>query len=183
MVAGGFGFGAWVVVAGLFWPFAMARAGRPEMPATLTLLDGSVAPSSDFEGKVLLFVNVASKCGFTPQYEGLQNLHETYQGKGLEVIGVPCNQFKAQEPGDANDIQQFCSLTYGVEFPLLAKQDVNGDARSDLYKHLVGGGTRVLWNFEKFLVGRDGEVVDRFRSMTAPDSAKLIKAIEKALAK
>jgi len=182
MMVGGFGIGAWVCVAGLFWPFGLARAERPEMPPTLTLLDGSVAPSSDFEGKVLLFVNVASKCGFTPQYEGLQNLHETFQERGLVVIGVPCNQFKAQEPGDANNIQQFCSLTYGVEFPLLAKQDVNGDARSDLYKHLVGSGSRVMWNFEKFLVGGDGQVVDRFRSMTAPDSAKLVKAIEKALA-
>jgi len=178
----GTGMGACVMMMGLALPLGMARAARPAMPDSLTRLDGTDMPTADLEGKVLLFVNVASKCGFTPQYEGLQNLHETYKDQGLVILGVPCNQFGSQEPGSAGEIKQFCSLNFGVSFGMLQKQDVNGDARSALYNHLIGGGIRVLWNFEKFLIGRDGAVVDRFRSVTAPDSSKFIKAIEKALA-
>jgi glutathione peroxidase-family protein len=181
-VSVGTSLGAWVMLAGLIWPFGVARADRPPMPDKLTLLDGTDLSIADLEGKVVVFVNVASKCGFTGQYEGLQNLYETFKDRGLVIVGVPCNQFGAQEPGTATDIAQFCSLTYGVDFPMLSKQDVNGDKRSLLYKHLVGGGTRVLWNFEKFLKGRDGKVIARYRSVTGPDSGKLVKAIEKALA-
>ena len=153
-----------------------------QMPDTLTLLDGSPMPSADLDGKVVLVVNVASKCGFTPQYDGLQALHEKYDAQGLVILGVPCNQFGAQEPGTSEDIQSFCRLNHGVSFPLLQKQDVNGKGRSALFQYLIGRGTPVLWNFEKFLIGRDGQVVRRYRSVTGPGSGKLVKAVEKALA-
>ncbi len=177
----GTGMGAWVLLAGLFFPLGMARAGGQTLPDSLVGLDGNAVPSSEYEGKVVLFVNVASKCGFTTQYEALQNIYETFKDRGFVVVGVPCNQFGSQEPGSAGEIKEFCSLTYGVQFPMLAKQKVNGTQRSPLYRFLIGRGTPVMWNFEKFLVGRDGKVIDRYRSMTAPDSSKLLKAIEKAL--
>lgn len=153
----------------------------------LVALDGTKASDDAWADKVVLFVNVASKCGYTPQYEGLQELHEAYADKGLVVVGVPSNQFGGQEPGTAEEIASFCKLNYGVTFPLLEKQDVNGEERSALYQELVaskaGGGADVAWNFEKFLVGRDGAVLARFSSKVTPGSEELKKAIEGALAK
>ena len=151
----------------------------------LVALDGAPLPASALAGKAVLFVNVASRCGFTPQYAGLQRLHDELAAQGLVVVGVPCNQFGAQEPGSPDEIASFCSLTYGVTFPLLAKQDVNGPFRSALYARLVGSpvgaGADVRWNFEKFVVDRAGQVVARFGSRTAPDDAALRDAITRAL--
>ena len=151
----------------------------------LVQLDGTPLASEVLDGKVVLFVNVASKCGFTPQYDGLQKLYEEYRERGLVIVGVPCNQFGKQEPGGAEEIASFCRINYGVSFPLLEKQDVNGPDRSALYARLVdsevGGGDRVQWNFEKFLVGRDGQVRARFSSKVSPDAAELRQAIEAAL--
>jgi glutathione peroxidase len=153
---------------------------------TATAANGSPAPLSAYRGKVLLIVNTASKCGFTPQYEGLESLHRTYQDKGLVVLGFPCNQFGGQEPGDANEIANFCSLTYDVTFPVLAKVDVNGPKADPLFAWLTRekrgllGSAGIKWNFTKFLVGRDGKVLGRFAPTDTPQSLK--GAIEKALA-
>jgi glutathione peroxidase len=132
-------------------------------------------------GKVVLFVNVASKCGLTPQYNGLVALDQAYGEKGLVIIGVPCNQFGAQEPGSPEEIKDFTKTKYDVDFTLLEKQDVNGPNRSPLYQFLVGDGEDISWNFGKFLIGRDGQVVARFDPQTKPDDSSLIAAIEKAL--
>ncbi len=152
----------------------------------LTKLDGSHLPSDDLKGKVVLFVNVASKCGLTPQYGGLAELHDKYKDRGFVVVGAPCNQFLGQEPGSAEEIATFCSATYGVDFPLLEKQDVNGAGRSPLYQWLVssaaGGGSDIGWNFEKFVVGRDGSVRARFAPTVKPDAPEVVAAIEAALA-
>ena len=137
--------------------------------------------------KVVLVVNVASKCGLTPQYTGLEALHNEFAGQGFSVVGVPCNQFGAQEPGSAEEIMTFCSTTYGVTFPLTEKVDVNGSARHALYEKLTpvqdgeGHSGDIRWNFEKFLVGKDGTTVVRFGPMVAPDDAALRAAITKAL--
>jgi glutathione peroxidase len=137
--------------------------------------------------KVVLVVNVASKCGLTPQYTGLEALHNEFAGQGFSVVGVPCNQFGAQEPGSAEEITTFCSTTYGVTFPLTEKVDVNGSARHALYEELTpvqdgeGHSGDIRWNFEKFLVGKDGTTVVRFGPMVAPDDAALRAAITKAL--
>ena len=137
--------------------------------------------------KVVLVVNVASKCGLTPQYTGLEALHNEFAGQGFSVVGVPCNQFGAQEPGSAEEITTFCSTTYGVTFPLTEKVDVNGPARHALYEKLTpvqdgeGHSGDIRWNFEKFLVGKDGTTVVRFGPMVAPDDAALRAAITKAL--
>ena len=137
--------------------------------------------------KVVLVVNVASKCGLTPQYTGLEALHNEFAGQGFSVVGVPCNQFGAQEPGSAEEITTFCSTTYGVAFPLTEKVDVNGSARHALYEKLTpvqdgeGHSGDIRWNFEKFLVGKDGTTVVRFGPMVAPDDAVLRAAITKAL--
>ena len=163
---------------------ATSEAGVPNN-MTLTGLDGANIEAKQCEGKALLFVNVASKCGYTPQYDGLQALYETYKDQGLEIVGVPCNQFGGQEPGSAKEIQTFCKVNYGVKFTLLEKQDVNGKNRSDLYKTLVssdkGKGKSIRWNFEKFLVDKDGNVVGRFGSGVKPDSEELKAAIEGVL--
>ncbi|MEU4651405.1 glutathione peroxidase [Nocardia fluminea] len=137
--------------------------------------------------RAVLLVNVASKCGLTPQYGALVELQKTYGARGFTVIGFPSNQFMGQEPGSAEEIQEFCSVTYGVDFPLLAKADVNGDDRHPLYAALVetadaeGTAGDVQWNFEKFLVGRDGTVAGRFRPRTTPDAAEVVQAIEAQL--
>ena len=137
--------------------------------------------------KVVLVVNVASKCGLTPQYTGLEALHNEFSGQGFSVVGVPCNQFGAQEPGSAEEITTFCSTTYGVTFPLTEKVDVNGSARHALYEKLTpvqdgeGHSGDIRWNFEKFLVSKDGTTVVRFGPMVAPDDAALRAAITKAL--
>ncbi len=146
-------------------------------------LDGSEADLSDYEGKVALLVNVASKCGLTPQYEGLERLQETYGDRGFTVLGFPCNQFLGQEPGTAEEIAEFCSVTYGVSFPLFEKIEVNGEARHPLYAELTevadadGEAGDIQWNFEKFLVSPDGTVA-RFRPGVEPEAPELITAIE-----
>jgi len=137
------------------------------------------------EGKLVLFVNVASRCGFTEQYDGLQALWAKYQDAGLVIVGVPCNQFGNQEPGKPEEIASFCRMNFGVDFPLLEKQDVKGKTKSALYAHLVGseraGGKEVKWNFEKFLVDPQGTVLERYRSTTTPSDPALIQAIEAGL--
>jgi glutathione peroxidase len=149
-------------------------------------LNGGDLPLASFSGKVLLCVNVASRCGLTPQYAGLEQLQQAYQARGFSVLGLPCNQFAGQEPGTAEEIQSFCSSTYGVSFPLAAKLDVNGAERHPLYTLLAGEGAEfpgeISWNFEKFLLGKDGRVLARFSPRTTPDDPALIQAIEKALA-
>ena len=141
----------------------------------VTAADGSQADLSAHKGKVLLVVNVASKCGFTPQYEGLEALQRKYEAKGFTVLGFPCNQFGAQEPGDAEEIASFCKLTYDVSFPLLGKIDVNGPNAAPVYRHLKSeapgllGSEAIKWNFTKFLVDRGGKVVKRYAPQTKPE--------------
>ena len=153
----------------------------------LKTLDGKDASLGDLKGKAVLVVNVASKCGLTPQYEGLEKLHEQYADRGFSVVGFPCNQFMGQEPGTAEEIQEFCSTTYGVTFPLFEKIDVNGETRHPVYEILThtaddeGATGDVRWNFEKFLVSPDGEVVARFGPRVAPEDEKLVQAIESQL--
>ena len=151
-------------------------------------LSGSATTLGELVGdRAVLLVNVASKCGLTPQYSGLVELQKTYGDRGFSVVGFPCNQFMGQEPGTAEEIEQFCSTTYGVDFPLLEKADVNGDGRHPLYREIVetpdaeGAAGDVQWNFEKFLISRDGRVAGRFRPTTAPDADTLVAAIEKTL--
>ena len=151
-------------------------------------LDGSDADLHEYDDKLTLIVNVASKCGLTPQYETLEKIHEQYAAKGFTVLGVPCNQFMGQEPGSAEEIQSFCSTTYGVTFPLLEKVDVNGEDRHPIYAELTevadagGHSGDIRWNFEKFLVGRDGNVIARFSPLVLPEAPKVVDSIEKALA-
>lgn len=149
-------------------------------------IDGESVDLHDYEGKVVLIVNVASKCGLTRQYAGLQSLYEKYQDKGLVILGFPCNEFGGQEPGTEAEIKQFCSTKYDVTFPMMSKVNVNKDA-CDLYKHLTAqnskpaGSGPISWNFEKFLIGRDGQLVNRFSPRTAPSDAELVSAIEAQL--
>ena len=149
-------------------------------------IDGKERSLSEFRGKVLLIVNTASQCGFTYQYKGLEELHRKYAAKGVEVLGFPCNQFGAQEPGDADEIKNFCSLTYDVTFPMFAKIDVNGANAHPLYEYLTqqkGGGLlgrRIKWNFTKFLIGRDGRVLRRFAPTVTPE--QLDGVIQRAIA-
>ncbi|MFQ6327189.1 glutathione peroxidase [Nocardia sp. CWNU-33] len=154
----------------------------------LRTLSGDATTLGELAGDhAVLLVNVASKCGLTPQYSGLVELQKTYGPRGFTVIGVPSNQFMGQEPGTAEEIQEFCATTYGVDFPLLEKTDVNGEDRHPLYSELVdtadadGTSGDIQWNFEKFLIDRDGKVIGRFRPRTEPDSAAVINAIEAAL--
>ncbi len=171
-------------------------------------IGGEAASLSEYKGKVLLIVNVASKCGLTPQYEGLENLYERFRGQGLVIAGFPANDFKSQEPGTNQEIQTFCTTNYGVKFPLYGKITVTGEGKHPLYSTLIakqpkaitvneptwreklkGYGIEtlpepeLLWNFEKFVVSRSGEVVERFAPDTAPDAPELVKAIETELAK
>ncbi len=168
--------------------YGKAPEGGPTALAGMvfTRLDGTPLPQEELAGKVVLFVNVASRCGLTPQYEGLVNLYAKYRERGFLVVGAPCNQFLGQEPGSEAEIASFCSATYGVDFPLLEKQDVNGAKRSPVYQFLIGseagGGADISWNFEKFLVGRDGAVVKRFSPKTGPEAPEVVAAIEVALA-
>ncbi|MGW7261928.1 glutathione peroxidase [Streptomyces sp. NPDC054842] len=150
-------------------------------------LQGGSADLAQYRGKAVLVVNVASKCGLTPQYAGLERLHERYADQGFTVLGVPCNQFLGQEPGSSEEIAEFCSATYGVTFPMTEKAEVNGDGRHPLYGLLVdtadaeGHTGDIRWNFEKFLVGPDGEVLARFSPQTEPEAPELVAAVEKAL--
>jgi glutathione peroxidase len=154
---------------------------------SLTTLDGQSTSLADYGDRAVLIVNVASKCGLTPQYSALEQLARDYADRGLTVIGVPCNQFMGQEPGDAEEIQAFCSTTYGVTFTLLAKTDVNGPDRHPLFTELTktpdagGEAGDVQWNFEKFLVAPGGVMVNRFRPTTVPDAPEVVGAIERIL--
>ncbi|MEV4753609.1 glutathione peroxidase [Micromonospora sp. NPDC049559] len=153
----------------------------------LHTLAGEPGSLGDFAGRTLLVVNVASKCGLTPQYTGLERLHERYADRGFSVVGFPCNQFGGQEPGTAEEIQEFCSTTYGVTFPMFAKIEVNGPGRHPIYTELTsvpdadGEAGDIQWNFEKFLVAPDGTVVGRFRPGVTPEDETLVAAIEKHL--
>lgn len=153
----------------------------------LKTLKGEPASLGEYAGRAVLVVNVASKCGLTPQYRELEKLATDYAGRGLTVIGVPCNQFGGQEPGSADEIETFCSTTYGVTFPLMEKTDVNGEDRHPLYEELTkaadddGEAGDIQWNFEKFLISPKGEVVRRFRPRTAPDAPEVLEAIEAIL--
>ena len=147
-------------------------------------LDGSPSSLGEFEGQTTLVVNVASQCGLTPQYEQLEKIHEAYAERGFAVVGIPCNQFGAQEPGTAEEIATFCSTNYGVTFPMFEKIEVNGDGRHAIYEQLTatpdseGDAGDIQWNFEKFLISPSGEVVARFRPMVLPDAPEVIEAIE-----
>jgi glutathione peroxidase len=152
---------------------------------TARTLDGGEKSLAEYKGQVVLVVNTASKCGFTPQYKGLQELHEAYADKGLAIVGFPCNQFGGQEPGGAEEIGAFCERNYGVTFQMMDKVDVNGSNAHPLYEWLKsekGGllGGKIKWNFTKFLVGKDGQVIERYAPTTKPE--KLTEDIEKALA-
>jgi glutathione peroxidase len=150
-------------------------------------LQGAPTSLGDYKGKALLVVNVASQCGLTPQYTGLQKLQDTYGDRGFSVLGFPCNQFLEQEPGSADEIAQFCTVNYGVTFPLFEKIEVNGPGRHAIYDELTatpdgeGAAGDIQWNFEKFLISPEGKVVGRFRPGVEPEDAGLVKAVEEAL--
>jgi glutathione peroxidase len=169
---------------------AAVQSARAEAPSPLSgevkKIDGSAVDLSKYRGKVVLVVNVASRCGYTPQYAGLQKLHDTYKDKGLVVLGFPANEFGGQEPGSDAEIAGFCSSKYGVTFDMFSKIVVKGPGIAPLYKTLTESADPkgdIGWNFEKFLIGRDGKIVGRYKSGVAPDDAKLKAAIEAALAK
>ncbi|WKK24447.1 glutathione peroxidase [Streptomyces olivoreticuli] len=153
----------------------------------INALQGGSADLRQYRGKAVLIVNVASKCGLTPQYAGLEGLQERYAARGFTVLGVPCNQFMGQEPGTSQEIAEFCSATYGVTFPMTEKVEVNGDGRHPLYEELVttadadGHTGDIRWNFEKFLIAPDGTVAARFAPQTEPDSAEVVAAVEENL--
>lgn len=164
---------------------------KPAVPAalnfTMNSLEGKPVDLSKYQGKVVLMVNVASQCGYTPQYKGLEALHEEYKDKGLVILGFPANNFGQQEPGTDQEIGEFCQKNYGVKFDMFSKVSVKGEDQCALYKHLTSSDTdpqfagEVKWNFEKFLINRDGKIVNRFRSRVAPDSDDMVEAIEAEL--
>lgn len=157
------------------------------MDFSLNSIDGQPAPLSQYKGKVIMIVNVASKCGYTPQYAGLEALYEKYKSQGFVILGFPANNFGAQEPGTNEEIKTFCSRTYNVTFPMYAKISVKGEDKHPLYRYLTdkqanpATGGEIQWNFTKFLVGKDGKVVARFESAVTPESPQVAAAIEKAL--
>lgn len=152
----------------------------------LNTLEGKPASLADYKGKVVLLVNVASKCGLTPQYKALQALHDKYKDQGFTVVGLPCNDFGSQEPGTSEEIREFCTENYNVTFPLMEKIHVKGSEQHPLYARLTGKDAEfpgdIKWNFGKFLIGRDGKVLKRFEPRTTPDSDEVVKAVEQALA-
>lgn len=148
---------------------------------SLTDIQGNALPLDQFKGKTLLVVNVASQCGLTPQYSALEQLYQQYKDQGLVVLGCPCNQFKGQEPGTEAEIKTFCETHYGVTFPLTSKLEVNGDNRHPLYQFLIGDGEDIEWNFEKFLVNGEGQVVARFSPRTVPDDPAIVAKIQEQL--
>jgi len=161
----------------------------PVQNIAINTLGGVPTSLGEYDGRAVLVVNVASKCGLTPQYSALEKLASEYADRGLTVIGIPCNQFMGQEPGTAEEIETFCSTTYGVTFPLLEKIEVNGENQHPLYAELTkaadaeGAAGDIQWNFEKFLIGPDGTVVNRFRPRTEPDAPEVVAAIEATLPK
>ncbi len=161
-------------------------AATPLQEIPLKDIDGKPTTLKSYSGKVVLIVNVASKCGLTPQYEALEGVYKKYQSKGLVVVGFPCNDFAGQEPGTADEIKTFCSTKYNVTFPLMSKLHVKGPEQHPLYSSLTGKDAKfpgdIEWNFGKFVVGRNGEVLARFSPKTKPDDAEVIAAVEAALA-
>jgi glutathione peroxidase len=190
-------FGRTLIVVGICLAYAgpgiTGEKGGNKVPAVLnfkmTGLDGKEVDLTQFQGKVVLFVNVASECGYTPQYKPLQEIYAKYSKDGLVIIGVPCNQFGQQEPGSNKQIAEFCKKEYGVTFPMLAKVEVNGKTACPLYKFLTAKETnpkyagKIQWNFEKFLIGRNGEIVARFASDVDPEGEVFLKAIRGELSK
>jgi glutathione peroxidase len=172
--------------AAIFLAFTMsAFAADSIYDIPVKTIDGKDATLAPYKGQVLLIVNVASKCGFTPQYKALEAVYEKYKDKGLVILGFPCNQFGKQEPGTDEEIQKFCTSKYSVTFPMFDKIEVNGDNRHPLYTKLAtvpGFPGKITWNFNKFLIGRDGTIIKWFPSPVTPDSAELTQAIEAALA-
>lgn len=153
---------------------------------TMKDIDGKEVSLESYKGKVIMVVNVASKCGYTPQYEGLQSLYETYKDDGLVILGFPANNFKGQEPGSDEEIKQFCTLNYGVEFPMFSKVSVKGDDQDELFKYLTQEQNpdftgEIKWNFEKFLIDKEGNLIRRFRSNVEPESKEILDAIKSAL--
>ena len=175
----------WVVFTGILAMVITSNAATSLYDIPLKDIDGKSASLKPYKGKVLLIVNVASKCGLTPQYKALEAVHRKYQDKGFSVLGFPCNDFGSQEPGSNEDIKEFCSSKYQVSFPMFDKLHVKGPERHALYQALSGEGSPfpgdVKWNFGKFLVGRDGKILKRFEPKTAPDSPEITAAIEAAL--
>lgn len=171
-----------------FTSVSIADEKAPALAFKMDSLAGKPVELKQYAGKVVLVVNVASECGLTPQYTELQAIYNKYKDKGLVVLGFPCNQFGGQEPGTNKEISEYCTKNYGVTFDMFSKVDVNGDKACDLYKYLTSqetkpkGAGKVSWNFEKFLIGRDGKVLARFDPRTKPDAAEVIEAIDKALA-
>ena len=167
---------------------AMAFGASSVYDFTLNSIDGAATPLSSFKGKVVLLVNVASKCGFTPQYAGLEKLYEAYKDKGFVIVGVPANNFGKQEPGTNEEIKTFCSRNYNVTFPMMSKVSVKGEDTTPLYQYLTDKsanpttGGEIKWNFTKFLVDKKGNVINRFESAVTPEAAELVKAVEAALA-
>ena len=166
-------------------------AKQPASPLDYTVkdIDGKDMDLAQYKGKVVLFVNVASKCGYTPQYTALEKIYEQYRDKGFVIVGFPANNFKSQEPGTDAQIKEFCTSTYQVDFPMFSKIVVKGAGQADLYKYLTSKETDpahagdITWNFEKFLIGRDGQIANRFKPKTKPDAPEVVKSIETELAK
>jgi glutathione peroxidase len=174
-----------LIAAGASALGAADDASPSVLATTMTSIDGKPFAFAQLKGQVILLVNVASKCGNTPQYAALETMYEKYKGSGLVIVGVPANNFGSQEPGSNDEIKQFCTAKYNVSFPMLAKVSVKGDDICPLYKYLTTKSPKpgeVGWNFAKFLVGRDGVVVDRFDPKAKPDDPKVVASVEKALA-
>lgn len=175
------------VIGALFFMSAAMFGASNVYEFTMNSIDGKPLPLASFKGKVMLIVNVASKCGFTPQYEGLEAVYEKYKEQGLVIVGFPANNFLAQEPGTNEEIKTFCSTKYNVKFPLYSKISVKGEDKAPLYQFLTDAtanpktGGEIKWNFTKFLVDRDGKVIARFESAVKPESPEVTSAIEKAL--
>jgi glutathione peroxidase len=178
-----------VLVAGAFSSAFAADERKSPLDYKATSIDGKEVDLSQYKGKVTLVVNVASQCGNTPQYAGLEKLYDKYKDQGLVVMGFPANEFGKQEPGSNDEIAQFCKQNYGVEFPMFSKIVVKGEGIDPIYKHLTSKETNpqfagdVTWNFEKFLIGKNGQVVARFKPKTSPESEEVVKAVEAELAK
>jgi glutathione peroxidase len=170
-----------VLLAALTLPGSERKVPMSLHEITLHTLDGKSQSLAAYKGKVVLAVNVASECGFTPQYAGLQKLYTEYRDRGLVILGFPCNQFGAQEPGTATQIESFCQTNYGVTFPLFEKLDVKGAKQAPVYQFLTARHGEPAWNFHKYLVGKDGQVIAAFPSKVAPDSPELRTALEAAL--
>ena len=178
------GFAIAHIVRGADAPASQPAAGAGGSPLDFVVkdIDGNDYNLAQLKGKVVMIVNVASRCGYTPQYNGLEKLYENNKDKGFVIVGFPANNFKGQEPGTNEEIKAFCTSKYNVSFPMMSKISVKGDDKHPLYQMLTGQKGEVTWNFNKFLVGRDGKLIEHFDSKVKPDDAKLTGAIDKALA-